>query len=77
MNFLLCKDCKKHEAPQDWLKVNFNPRIGPGNLFNVWKEFKRDNAIINSIQVEPDNQDVGIADIEEICRSDAWVEVYL
>ena len=66
MNFLLCKDCKKHEAPQDWLKVNFNPRIGATNLFNVWNEFKRDNAIINSIQVEPDNQNVGIADIEEI-----------
>ena len=66
MNFLLCKDCKKHEAPQDWLKENFNPRSGPGNLFNVWREFKKDNAIINSIQVESDNQAVGIADIEDI-----------
>ena len=66
MNFILCKDCQKHQAPQDWLKENFNPRIGPGNLFNVWREFKKDNAIINSIQVESENQAVGIADIEDI-----------
>ena len=33
---------------------------------NVWKEFKNDNAIINSIQVESEHQTVGIADIEDI-----------
>ena len=47
VNFILCKDCQKHQAPQDWLKENFNPYSGPGNLFKVWKEFNRDNAIIN------------------------------
>ena len=33
---------------------------------NVWKEFKHDNAIINSIQVESEHQAVGISDIEDI-----------
>ena len=66
VNFILCKDCQKHQAPQDWLKDNFKPNIGKGNLLNVWKEFKNDNAIINSIQVESEHQTVGIADIEDI-----------
>merc|ERR1712240_632147 len=66
VNFILCKDCQKHQAPQDWLKENFNPRLGPGNLYMVWREFNRDNAIINSIQVESEHQAVRIADIEDV-----------
>merc|ERR1712240_863110 len=31
-HFILCKDCQKHREPQDWLKENFNPHIGQGNL---------------------------------------------
>merc|ERR1712082_107747 len=46
-NFILCKDCQKHQAPQDWLKENFNPHIGLENLFKVWKNFNWDNTIIN------------------------------
>ena len=46
-NFILCKECQKHQAPQDWLKENFKPHIGLGNLYDAWKEFNYDNAIIN------------------------------
>ena len=66
MNFILCKDCQKHQAPQDWLKEKFNPQFVPGNLYKVYKEFNNDNAIINSIQVESEHQAVGIADIEDV-----------
>ena len=66
VNFILCKDCQKHQGPQDWLKVNFKPNIGRANLLNVWKEFNSNNALINSIQVQPEHQPAGIADIEDI-----------
>merc|ERR1711873_215352 len=61
-NFVLCRECVKHQAPQDWLKENFNPNLGLGNLYNLWQEFKNDNAIINSVQIEaadpiPENTD--------------------
>merc|ERR1711873_126760 len=65
-SFILCKDCQKYQAPQDWLKENFQPQIGLSNLYNVWKEFNNDTAIINSIQVEADVQTAGIADIEDV-----------
>merc|ERR1712240_158175 len=55
-NFVLCRDCEKHQAPQDWLKENFNPKFGLGNLYNLWKEFKNDTAIINSVQIEATDQ---------------------
>merc|ERR1711873_308369 len=57
--FVLCKDCQKHQAPQDWLKENFNPQFGAGNLLKVYKEFNSDIAIIKSIQVESEHQAVG------------------
>ena len=47
MNFILCKDCQKHQAPQDWLKKKFKPHIGHRNLSNIWKVFNNANAIIN------------------------------
>ena len=46
-HFILCKDCQKHQEPQDWLKENFNPHIGQGNLYKLWKNFNWDNTIIN------------------------------
>ena len=65
-NFILCKHHNKHQAAQDWIKANFDPKLGRGNLNNCWKEFNNDTAIINSIQVAPDPQAEEIADIEEI-----------
>ena len=64
-NFVLCKDCEKHQAPQDWLKQNFNPKIGLGNLYNLWKEFDNNTAIINSIQIEADGQATENDDTQE------------
>merc|ERR1711989_313699 len=66
LNFILCKDCQKHQGPQDWLKANFRPNLGRTNLINAWKEFNSNNALINSIQVQPEHQPAGIADIEDI-----------
>ena len=54
----------KHQGPQDWLKRNFNQHIGLSNLFNAWKRFNNNTAIINSVQVEADVQDTEIADVE-------------
>merc|ERR1712112_674088 len=64
-NFVLCRDCEKHQAPQDWLKQNFNPKIGLGNLYNLWKEFNNDTAIINSVQIEADGQATENNDTQE------------
>ena len=47
VNFILCKDCQKHQGPQDWLKVNFKPSLGRTNLLNAWKEFDSNNDLIN------------------------------
>ena len=55
----------KHQGPQDWLKRNFNQHIGLSNLFNAWREFDNNTAIINSVQVESDVQATEIADVED------------
>ena len=78
LNFALCKSCPKHQGPQDSLKANFNPALGRRNLTNAWKEFNFDNALINSIQVQPNHQSTGIADIEELDEGDtAYVNAVL
>merc|ERR1712101_79556 len=78
VNFALCKTCPKHQGPQDVLKANFNAPLGRSNLTNAYKECNYDSALINSIQVQPSNQSVGIADIEELDEGDtAYVNAVL
>ena len=78
LNFALCKNCPKHQGPQDSLKANFNPALGRRSLTNAWKEFNFDSALINSIQVQPNHQSTGIADIEELDEGDtAYVNAVL
>ena len=69
----------KHQAPQDWLKENFNPNLGLGNLYNLWQEFKNDNAIINSVQIEATDQIPENADNQEISDHEqtAYVQAVL
>ena len=78
LNFALCKTCPKHQGPQDVLKANFNSSLGRKNFTNVWRECNYDSALINSIQVQPNHQSTGIADIEELDEGDtAYVNAVL
>merc|ERR1711873_127600 len=40
-------------------------KIGLGNLYNLWKEFDNNTAIINSIQIEADGQATENTDTQE------------
>ena len=56
-NFLICNQCPKHQASQDWMKQNFNPRNGRHNLTNLVLAIGNDNVIVNTLQVDTDPQD--------------------
>ena len=60
------------------MKANFNLSLGRKNFTNVWRECNYDSALINSIQVQPNHQSTGIADIEELDEGDtAYVNAVL
>ena len=50
-NILICNKCD-HKKPQEWMKNNFNPRIGKHNFTNMIKKIGNDKVLVNAVRVD-------------------------
>ena len=46
-NILVCYQCD-HKKPQEWMKNNFNPRIGKHNLTNMIQAIGNNDVVVNA-----------------------------
>ena len=56
MNILICRKYD-HKRAQEWMKNNFNPRIGKHNFTNMIKAIGNDEILVNVVRVDSNDHE--------------------